>query len=107
MSEERPFIYLNNAATSWPKPPEVAEAVAACLSMPVFGAGRSAGMEGQDYVSLAREKICGFLDADAPEHIVFTQNATDSLNILISGFLAGKKPCHVLTTALDHNSVLR
>ena len=49
-----------------------------------------------------------FLGGDPPEHLVFTHNATDSLNILIPGFLAGiNEECHVLTTALDHNSVLR
>jgi cysteine desulfurase family protein len=45
--------------------------------------------------------------ADPPEHVVFTQSATDSLNMLLQGFLMGKDICHVLTTALEHNSVLR
>ena len=57
---------------------------------------------------MAREALSRLLNADPPEHIVFTQNATDALNILIQGFLSEKKRgCHVLTTALDHNSVLR
>jgi cysteine desulfurase family protein len=64
--------------------------------------------QGEDYVTIAREALSGLLNADPQEHIVFTQNATDSLNILIQGFLSEKKEgCHVLTTALDHNSVLR
>ncbi|MDG6256910.1 MAG: aminotransferase class V-fold PLP-dependent enzyme [Methanomicrobiaceae archaeon] len=99
---------MNNAATSWPKPPVVLAALTNSLSLPVFGSGRTTGSQGEDYITLARERLAAFFAVDRPEHIVFTQNATDSLNILIQGFLAGKKNgCHVLTTALDHNSVLR
>lgn len=105
---KKSLIYLNNAATSWPKPPEVLAAIAQSLSLPVFGSGRTTGTQGEDYLTLAREGLSAFLGGDPPEHLVFTHNATDSLNILIPGFLAGiNEECHVLTTALDHNSVLR
>jgi cysteine desulfurase family protein len=108
MAESPPIIYLNNAATTWPKPPEVLEAVRQSLALPVFGSGRTTGSQGEDYITLAREALASLLAADPPEHVVFTQNATDSLNLLIQGFLAGKEAgCHVITTALDHNSVLR
>lgn len=108
MTGTPPLIYLNNAATSWPKPGAVLDAVREFLSLPVFGSGRTTGSQGEDYVLLAREAVSRILGADPPEHLVFTQNATDSLNILIQGFLTGKDHgCHVLTTALDHNSVLR
>lgn len=108
MAKNLPIIYLNNAATSWPKPPEVLAAIAQSLSLPVFGSGRTTGTQGEDYITQGRERLSAFLGADPPEHIIFTHNATDSLNILISGFLARiKEECHVLTTALDHNSVLR
>jgi cysteine desulfurase / selenocysteine lyase len=107
-ADPKPILYLNNAATSWPKPPEVLAAVTRSLSVPVFGSGRTTGSQGEDYVTLAREELSALLAADPPEHIVFTHNATDSLNILIQGFLTGQRnSCHVLTTALDHNSVLR
>ena len=103
-----PLIYLNNAATTWPKPPGVLAAITQSLALPVFGSGRTTGSQGEDYVALAREAIAGLLAADPPEHVVFTSSATDSLNILIQGFLAGcDAGCHVLTTELDHNSVLR
>lgn len=106
--DPKPILYLNNAATSWPKPPIVLAAITQSLSLPVFGSGRTTGSQGVDYITQAREGLSTFLAADPPDHIVFTQNATDSLNILIQGFLAGKRDgCHVLTTALDHNSVLR
>jgi cysteine desulfurase/selenocysteine lyase len=108
MAKNPPIIYLNNAATTWPKPPEVLEAVRQSLALPVFGSGRTTGSQGEDYVTLAREAVAGLLAADPPEHVIFTQNATDSLNLLIQGFLAGHEAgCHVLTTGLDHNAVLR
>jgi cysteine desulfurase family protein len=108
MVQNPPIIYLNNAATSWPKPPEVLAAVTQSLARPFFGPGRTTGSHGEDYITLAREALSRFLVAEPQEHVVFTQNATDSLNILIQGFLYGKENgCHVLTTALDHNSVLR
>ncbi|OPX70716.1 MAG: putative cysteine desulfurase 2 [Methanoregulaceae archaeon PtaB.Bin108] len=103
-----PLIYLNNAATSWPKPPEVLAAIAQSLSLPVFGSGRTTGTQGDDYITQARESLSVLLGAEPLENLVFTHNATDSLNILISGFLSGiEEKCHVLTTTLDHNSVLR
>ena len=107
MADNTPIIYLNNAATTWPKPPEVLEAVGQSLALPVFGSGRTTGSQGEDYITLAREALADLLAADPPEHVVFTQNATDSLNILIQGFLAEEAGCHVITTELDHNSVLR
>ena len=108
MAPPRPIIYLNNAATSWPKPPAVLEAVREALALPVFGSGRTTGTQGEDYVTLAREAVSRLLGAGPPEYVVFTQNATESLNLLVLGFLAEKADgCHVLTTALEHNSVLR
>lgn len=112
MPEQHPaeMIYLNNAATSWPKPPEVTAAITASLARPVFGSGRTAGSEGEDYITLAREALVRFFHAGPEEHWVFTHNATDALNILIPGFIAGMEgegSCHAITTALDHNSVLR
>ena len=102
---ESQILYLNNAATSWPKPEPVRAAINEALDAPAFGSGRTAGTEGTDYIALAREKVAGLLHADG--NICFTHNATDALNILISGFLASHRGCHVLTTELDHNSVLR
>jgi len=106
--DKKSIIYLNNAATSWPKPPGVLAAIEQSLSLPVFGSGRTTGTQGEDYATQARERLSAFLGSESPENIAFTHNATDSLNILITGFLHGVKgKCHVLTTALDHNSVLR
>ena len=108
MVSASPLIYLNNAATSWPKPPAVSRAVEEALSLPPFGSGRTSGTQGIDYAALARERVAGFLGADASDQVIFSQNATDALNTLIAGFLAKQTDTpHVLTTALDHNSVLR
>ena len=107
-SKQPHLIYLNNAATSWPKPPEVIEEVAACVNMPLHEPGRTTGNGSVDYPSAAREALAAFFHAGPPEHYIFTQNATDALNLLIHGFV--KKtgvPFHAITTELDHNSVLR
>ncbi len=103
-----PLIYLNNAATTWPKPAGVLEEVARCLSQPLHEPGRTTGNGSMDYPSAAREALAAFFHAGPPEHFIFTRNATDSLNLLVHGF--AKKmgtPFHAITTELEHNSVLR
>lgn len=103
-----PLIYLNNAATTWPRPAEVLEEVANCLRLPLHEPGRTTGNGSMDYPSAARESLAAFFHTGPPETIVFTQNATDALNLLIHGF--AKKtgmPFHAITTELEHNSVLR
>jgi len=105
---QQSLIYLNNAATTWPKPPEVLEEVAHCLRQPLHEPGRTTGNGSMDYPSAAREALAAFFHTGPAENFIFTQNATDSLNLLIHGF--GKKtgmPFHTITTELEHNSVLR
>ena len=103
-----PFIYLNNAATSWPKPREVIAEVTRCLSQPFAEAGRSAYCSAIDYPSVTRELLSTCFQTEHADHWVFTANATDSLNILIHGFARRESsPFHVITTDLEHNSVLR
>ena len=55
--DQKPLIYLNNAATSWPKPPGILEAIRKSLSLPVFGSGRTTGSQGEDYVTVARAAL--------------------------------------------------
>lgn len=103
-----PLIYLNNAATSWPKPPSVLAEVTRCLQAPFFEQGRSTAGGVSDYPAATREALAGFFHADDPDHFIITGNATDSLNILIHGFAKKEKtPFHAITTDLEHNSVLR
>ena len=105
---ELPLIYLNNAATSWPKPPEVLTEVARCLQTPFFERGRSTTAGATDYPSAARDALADLLHAEEPGHFIFTGSATDSLNLLIHGFVKKEKaPFHAITTELEHNSVLR
>jgi selenocysteine lyase/cysteine desulfurase len=107
-SGELPLIYLNNAATSWPKPPEVLEEVTRCMEMPFFEHGRSTASGVTDYPSATRDALAGLLHAEEPGHFIFTGSATDSLNLLIHGFVKKEKtPFHAITTELEHNSVLR
>jgi cysteine desulfurase family protein len=103
-----PFTYLNNAATTWPKPGSVLAEVEKSLRNPVFEHGRSTMAGAIDYPAETREALAGFFHAEKPDHFVFTGNATGALNILIHGFVkkAGS-PFHAITTELDHNSVLR
>jgi cysteine desulfurase family protein len=101
-------IYLNNAATSWPKPPGVLAAVHDSLAYPFVGGGRSTDRDAQDYIWSARTAVADLLGVREDERVLFAHNATDALNNLILGFLANQTgPIHVITSVLEHNSVLR
>ncbi|MDD1728331.1 MAG: aminotransferase class V-fold PLP-dependent enzyme [Methanospirillum sp.] len=102
------FVYLNNAATSWPKPPQVLNAVQESLISPFVGGGRSSGSDAQDYIWDARTAVAGLLGVCDEERVLFSHNATDALNTLIHGFLSAHSgPVHVISSVLEHNSVLR
>ena len=108
MTDNPSLVYCNNAASTWPKPPEVIDAVLESLRLPYFEAGRSTIRGLHDYPEICRDTIADFFRYKEPDHVVFTQNATDSLNILIHGFTRGMKgKFHVITSDLEHNSVLR
>ena len=101
------MIYMDNAATTLHKPQEVATAVVHAMQT-LGNAGRGAHEEALDAARLiysTREKLSKFFGGVSAKEIAFTMNATQSLNIAIKGILhAGD---HVITTALEHNSVLR
>ena len=101
-------IYLDNAATSWPKPPEVYEAVDHYQRQWGAPAGRSSyteAAEAERGVAAARLAMARLLGVDEPQRIVFTLNGTDSLNLAIHGILHSGD--HVVTSVIEHNSVLR
>ncbi|WP_319579696.1 aminotransferase class V-fold PLP-dependent enzyme [uncultured Methanospirillum sp.] len=104
----RDLIYLNNAASTWPKPACVLDAVSEASRLPYLESGRTT-LEGQvSYPDEGREALASFFHTNEPGEYVFTSNATDSLNILIHGFAASHaSPFHVITTELEHNSVIR
>lgn len=101
------MIYLDHAATSYHKPPEVAEAVAQAL-MGTGNSGRGVhgvSLDASRLVHQTRETISTLFNLGNPSQVVFTSNATESLNIAIQGLL--KAGDHCITTVLEHNSVLR
>ncbi|MDO4556827.1 MAG: aminotransferase class V-fold PLP-dependent enzyme, partial [Lachnospiraceae bacterium] len=101
------MIYLDSSATSFLKPPKVAEAVVQAMQT-MGNAGRGAHaptLNASRMVYDTREKLAGLFGITNPSQIAFTSNATESLNIAIRGVLhAGD---HAITTVCEHNSVLR
>ena len=101
------MIYLDNAATTMHKPKEVIDAVVEAMTS-LGNAGRGANeasLSAARIIYDAREKLCRFFSGEDPRQIVFTSNSTESLNIAIKGLL--EPGDHVITTMLEHNSVLR
>ncbi|MDD4201132.1 MAG: aminotransferase class V-fold PLP-dependent enzyme [Eubacteriales bacterium] len=101
------MIYLDHAATSFHKPPEVADAVYSALQG-TGNSGRgehSASLDASRLVYRTRKALSLLFNVGDPSRVVFTSNATESLNIAIQGLL--KSGGHCITTALEHNSVLR
>ncbi|MBR7147971.1 MAG: aminotransferase class V-fold PLP-dependent enzyme, partial [Firmicutes bacterium] len=102
------MIYLDNAATSFPKPKACVRAMEDCMLHYCGNPGRSGhamSMKTGAKVFEARASAARFLGAEDPASVVFTFNATDSLNLAIKGSL--KPGDHVVTTSMEHNSVLR
>lgn len=101
------MIYLDNAATTMRKPQQVMEAVTAALcNMGNAGrGGHETSLDASRVIFGARQKLAEMFNGESPRQIVFTANSTESLNIAIKGLLEPGE--HVITTALEHNSVLR
>lgn len=101
------MIYLDNAATTMVKPQCVVDAVTkAMTSMGNAARGaHSSALDASRVVYQTRVKLAEFFNCKRADHVVFTTNATESLNIAIRGAL--EPGCHVITTDLEHNSVLR
>jgi cysteine desulfurase family protein len=101
------MIYLDNAATTLQKPPQVIEAVAeAMYSLGNSARGTSSGsLKASRTVYEARVKIAELLGCPNADHVVFTCNSTEALNIAINGTIFPGD--HVISTDLEHNSVLR
>ncbi len=101
------MIYLDNAATTMHKPQEVIDAVVTAMgSMGNAGRGAHAASLGASRtVFETRERLANFFHAENPKQIVFTGNSTESLNIALKGTL--NPGDHVISTVLEHNSVLR
>lgn len=101
------MIYLDNAATTLHKPPQVAEAVLhAMTTMGNAARGAHSGaLEASRTVFGTREKLARLFACQRADHVIFTANSTEALNIAISGLI--HKGDHVISTDCEHNSVLR
>jgi len=101
-------VYLDNSATSWPKPPEVVESISDYLN----NYGASPGRSGHQFslragreVFETRELIRRFFNVPDSGHSIFTSNSTHGINLALKGIL--KSGDHVITTSLEHNSIMR
>jgi cysteine desulfurase family protein len=102
------LIYLDNAATSFPKAPGVASAVARALESPMGNAGRPSSLPslGAERIAFeAREALASLLGAPDSSRVIFTKNATEALNIAIMGSVPSGGL--VAMSGLEHNSVAR
>ena len=102
------MVYFDNAATSWPKPPCVAEAMARFLAEVGANPGRAGhrlAVEAARVVYGAREAVAELFHAADPLRVVFGANATEALNLALLGLL--RPGDHVVTSSLEHNSVMR
>jgi len=105
---KRSRVYLDNAATSWPKPTLVCDVVDDYQRRLGVSVGRGAFAEADvvgEVVEKTRMAVARLIGAGSPDRIIFTLNGTDSLNLAIHGIL--KAGDHVVTTVVEHNSVLR
>lgn len=102
------MIYLDNAATSFPKPEQVCNEMINCMKNYCANPGRSShkmAIEADMKIMETREAIARLFNMENPLNIIFTKNATEALNIGIKGLL--KSGDHVISTTIEHNSVLR
>jgi cysteine desulfurase / selenocysteine lyase len=101
-------IYLDNAATSFPKPEQVYEAMQSAMRLIGASPGRGAyrqSMEASRLLFSARETAAGFVGCSDSSRLLFTHSATESLNLALKGSLS--KGDHLITSSMEHNSLLR
>jgi cysteine desulfurase / selenocysteine lyase len=102
------LTYLDNAATTFPKPREVLRQMTEIYSRLGVSPGRGGydlAVEASEFVEQTRRKVANFFGASDPQRVIFTANATDALNLVIQGVL--QPGDHAVATRLEHNSVLR
>jgi len=101
-------VYLDNSSTTFPKPKQVIDSMYNYMLNIGGNSGRgnySNSLQSNRYLYEAREIICNFFNYDSPSNVIFTSNVTVSLNMLIKGIL--KPGDHVITSSMEHNSVIR
>jgi len=108
MAQPDDVIYLDNAATSWPKPPSMLEAMARYQEEVGASAGRGAyrrAVDASRVIFDARQAVADLFGVADSRRIIFTLNCTEGLNIALRGWLG--EGDHVVTTSMEHNSVAR
>lgn len=101
-------IYMDNAATTFPKPPQVAEAVYGYMTGEGVNINRGCyerAYRVEELVFETRQLLCELFNGPDCRNVVFTKNATESLNILLKGFL--RPGSHVIVSSMEHNAVMR
>lgn len=101
-------IYLDNAATTFPKPPQVAEAVYNYMTGEGVNINRSSYTRAysvEESIFETRELICSLFHGPDCRNVIFTKNATESLNVILKGLL--RPGDHVLVSSVEHNAVMR
>ena len=108
VEQKQSRIYMDNAATSFPKPEEVYQAMfhygRHIGASPGRGAYQESSLAGE-MMWICRERICSLINGENPQNVIFTLNTTDALNLAIRGTVHPGD--HVVTTWMDHNSILR
>ncbi len=105
---ERPVLYLDNAATAYPKPLPVLERMLSTYVRGGVSPGRGGydlAVEAEDLVSAVRRKVARFFGSRDADRVIFAGNATDALNLVLQGIV--NPGDHIVSTRLEHNSVLR
>ena len=102
------YIYLDNASTTFPKAPNVASAMADYITNCGININRgsySLAYDVEDTIYTTRQRLNTLFNGHDPSHVIFTQNVTMSLNMVIKGLL--KAGDHVLVSSMEHNAVMR
>ncbi len=105
---KEPAIYFDNAATSWPKPPGVVEAMVYFMGAIGASPGRSGhrlAVEASRIVYGAREAVAELFHAPDPLRVIFGHNVTEALNLALRGLL--QPGDHIVTSSMEHNSMMR
>lgn len=102
------YIYLDNASTSFPKAPTVATAMSDYITNRGININRGSyalAYDVEDIIYTTRQRLKTLFNGHDPSHVIFTQNVTMSLNMVIKGLL--KAGDHVLVSSMEHNAVMR
>ena len=102
------YIYLDNASTTFPKAPNVANAMSDYLTNYGININRGSyalAYDVEDIIYTTRQRLNTLFNGHDPSHVIFTQNVTMSLNMVIKGLL--KSGDHVLVSSMEHNAVMR